>query len=133
MASHARDGGYLLERDAAHIGRQARAALAYHLAEPPGTLEDAARDELVALWSDLADAQEHALDGQWSIGCEWITARIARLSRLVGPVDWQAVGMSTVLDGTFVAVSDAIGVPYAKPTDADLEHCRALIARSARG
>jgi hypothetical protein len=132
MASHARDGGYLLERDAAHIGRQARAALA-HLAEPPGTLEDAARDELVALWSDLADAQEHALDGQWSIGCEWITARIARLSRLVGPVAWQSVGMSTVLDGTFVAVSDAIGVPYAKPTDDDLEHCRALIARGVQG
>ena len=52
----------------------------------PRTLEEAVRQELVALWTDLDEAIKHAIDGSWSMQCDWIVERIAILTRLTGSV-----------------------------------------------
>ena len=76
---------------------------------------EALRDELVNLWSDLGEQRSHALDGVWSMGCNWVTGRIVRLTRLVGPTPWEKVPTTLLLDGTYAGILDQIGVPYERP------------------
>src|SRR6266487_312620 len=64
-------------------------------------LEDAARDELDALWADLDTAVRYAANGQWSITCDWLTDRIKRLTQLVGPTPWEQVQIPLLESGVY--------------------------------
>lgn len=77
-----------------------------------GQLEQALRDELVALWSDMTQARRDAAYGGWSIGCDWLAQRIITLSRLVGPTFWDEVEVATLLDGTYEKVYTGAGIEY---------------------
>lgn len=84
--------------------------------------------ELVLLWDDLERARRDALNRIWSIGCDHITARIARLTRHIGkPTNWEQIGISLIEDGIYQAVSDAIGLPYEPPDMEQVAEVRANI------
>lgn len=76
---------------------------------------EALADELVNLWSDLEEQRNHAMDHVWSAGCNWITERIVRLTRLVGPTPWGKIPTTLLLDGTYAGILDQIGVAYERP------------------
>lgn len=86
--------------------------------DEPQTLEDAARQELAMLWSDLTNARRSALNGVWSIRCENVAYRIVMLSRFVGPTSWQDVDVDLLLDGVYAKVYDEAGIDY-PPIDWD--------------
>lgn len=78
-------------------------------------------EELVALWDDLYNAQGRAQNGEWSIECDNLGERIVTASNLVGPVDWNEVGLPLVTSGWLEDMSRRIGVQHPKlPTGAQM-------------
>lgn len=75
------------------------------------SLEEAARAELVNLWSDLEKAIEAALHGCWSTGCIHIADRIQSLTRFVGPTRWNDVSIHLLESGVWQRLHDEWGVP----------------------
>jgi len=73
----------------------------YAIPDRLALLEDAARDELDALWADLDTAVRNAANGQWSITCDWLTDRIKRLTQLVGPTPWEQVQIPLLESGVY--------------------------------
>lgn len=73
-------------------------------------LLDAARAQLIHLWSDFARARRHAHNGVWSGECEYITDRITNLTLLVGPCSWRNVEPEPLRDGTYRALHAALGI-----------------------
>lgn len=81
----------------------------------PGFVTDlvnAARDELVWLWAGMTLARHDAVDGCWSMNCETLADRIARLSKLVGPTHWAEVDVAILLDGTYERVYQDAGIEH---------------------
>lgn len=60
-------------------------------------------------WADYGNARWHAATG-WSVGCEDIAGRIARLTLLVGACPWQKVSGSVHADGSYRALHAALGI-----------------------
>lgn len=85
-----------------------------HVADYQGAL----RNELYHLWNDLVDAQRSAINTDWSIRCQNIAWRIAQISRLVGALPWQHVGISTLENGVYERVHRENGLSY-EPVDWD--------------
>jgi hypothetical protein len=71
------------------------------------TLEQVCRDELINLWSDLASARSHAINGVWSMQCNWITERIIVLTRHVGLTPKDQVPTTLSADGTYDGIVQA--------------------------
>lgn len=80
------------------------------------TLEDAATDELMRVWGDLAEAMDRAHGGCWSGGCEDAAYRIAVLTRALGKATpWQEVQIELLETGIYQRMHDLMGVPYEQP------------------
>lgn len=73
-------------------------------------LIEVCRDELEALWEDLADAVDTAIGGGWSIRCGALADRIRRLTLLVGPTRWRAVPISLLTSGVYQRLHDEMGI-----------------------
>lgn len=64
------------------------------------------------LWDQLIDARRSSRSGVWSIACDGIVHRVAWLTKLTQkPTGWGDVPVELVLDGTFEAIHEAIGMP----------------------
>lgn len=74
------------------------------------TLDDAARWELELLWNDLHDARRSAVNGEWSISCDHLAARIKMFTRLVGPTPWEKIQIPLLEDGTYQRIHAEMGV-----------------------
>lgn len=106
----------------------------------PGNMQDILRaqvlDEQVYLWTDLADAVNHALveppvvPGHWSGRCDNIAARIMTNARLVGAVDWVHIPVTLVLGGIYEKVLHTADLTW-PPIDWD--EARALHDRNHAG
>jgi hypothetical protein len=98
--------------------------------EYPDTLDVAAREELIWLWSDLAEARRTAVRGCWSIECALLVTRIVALTRHVGAVSWEQVDIALITSDLYERVHIDAGLPY-PPIDWDAvaEH----LARTGRG
>ncbi|WP_157253183.1 hypothetical protein [Nonomuraea typhae] len=84
--------------------------------EPFTTLEEAAADELMRLWDDLADQIRQARDGCWSIGCEAKSHRIAVLTRALGrATPWQQIPIELLDTGIYQRFHDLMGIAYEHP------------------
>lgn len=95
--------------------------------EQPTTLEEAARDELMLLWSDLNAAIEQAHRGGWSMRCEYLASRIVALTRHVGATPWEQIDVKLVRCGAYERIHQEAGLEY-PPIDWDgvAEHERHL-------
>lgn len=82
------------------------------------TLYGAAREELIWLWADLADARRTALRGCWSIECASLTVRIVALTRHAGAVGWDMVDTELVRSGLYERIHREAGLTY-PPVDWD--------------
>lgn len=89
-------------------------------------LEEAATDELMRLWSDLAYAMYVAHGGCWSGGCGDAAYRIAVLTRAIGrATPWQQVQIELLETGIYQRMHDLMGVPYEQPDMAVVAEMRA--------
>lgn len=94
--------------------------------EPFTTLEEAASDELMRLWGDLAHAMYMAVGGCWSGGCEGAAYRIAVLTRALGKAArWQDMQIELLETGIFQKMHDLMGIPYEQPDMAVIAEMRA--------
>lgn len=73
-------------------------------------LVEGLRQELVCLWTDLAEARRLAANREWSMRCDDVARRIARLTLLVGPCPWEQVESGPLRDGTYRALHAALAV-----------------------
>ncbi|OON71771.1 hypothetical protein [Streptomyces tsukubensis] len=80
-------------------------------------LREAAREELAHLWRDLDDARHGATNGYWSMRCDWVVARIKRLTPLVGPTPWPCIQTPLLEQGIYQRVHAELGIPA--PVDMD--------------
>jgi hypothetical protein len=92
------------------------------------TAESALRWLLELAWSDLEIARGQAGNGCWSIGCDNQLARIVGLTRLAGPLPWQFVPLTLILDGIYERVHAALGHPTPL-SNAEREQCARLLAQ----
>jgi hypothetical protein len=77
-------------------------------------LREALAEELSYLWTDLQSARRDALNGQWSMGCEWFEGRIKTLTPLVGPTPWEKLDIELIEDGVYQCIHRELGIdaPY---------------------
>lgn len=78
------------------------------------TLREALQEELSCLWTDLQTARRDALNGNWSMHCDWIEGRIKAITPLVGPTSWRQLDIGLIEDGVYQRIHEEIGVeaPY---------------------
>lgn len=93
--------------------------------EPPLDHEALLRDELSNLWSDLDEAMNRAINGRWSMQCDWLTERIVTLTRFAGATPWEQVPTTLLLNGNYQGIMTAAGFHYPPP---DLNEIRRLVA-----
>lgn len=77
-----------------------------------GTLEAAARDELMRLWDDLNWARIRAARGCWPGLCESLTHRIVVLTRHVGATDWTEIQVSLIRSGLYERIHREAGLDH---------------------
>jgi hypothetical protein len=78
------------------------------------TLRAALTEELSCLWTDLQTARRDAINGRWSMHCDWIEGRIKTITPLVGPTPWTELDIQLIEDGVYQRIHEEIGVdaPY---------------------
>jgi hypothetical protein len=101
------------------------------------------RDELIYLWGLLWDAYQKFLSttwigepqkqwqegGSWSGRCEGLGERIKSATEIVGPIRWQDIPMTALVDGWFAWANARLGIADAGLPDAeDIDRMRALLA-----
>lgn len=79
--------------------------------EEHATPDSALRWLLELAWADLQAARASAMNGRWSMACDAQVDRIVGLTRLVGPLPWEAVDVDLLLDGVYERIHEAVGVP----------------------
>ncbi|MBP5870870.1 hypothetical protein [Streptomyces scabiei] len=94
------------------------------------TLRAALREELSCLWTDLQTARRDAVNGQWSMHCDWIEGRIKTITPLVGPTPWTELDIQLIEDGVYQRVHAEIGVDAPYDEDGVRKH-RARLNASA--
>lgn len=92
---------------------------------PAEDLATAVRAELVALWSDLENAERDALNGIWSMQCDWITERIVTLSRLVGATPWDEIQIPLLQSGLYEGILRSAGIAFTPPDMAEVNRIAA--------
>lgn len=83
--------------------------------EPPTDLPAAVAEELIALWSDLAEAIERAPGRSWTVACDALVVRIVMLSRLTAATPWPWVPASLLVSGVYQSVLESAGIPFTPP------------------
>jgi hypothetical protein len=79
---------------------------------------DAAMRWLLGLaWGDLAEACGMALNGRWSLRCDYAVHRIIVLTLLIGPQSWESVSVDLILNGVYERVHEKAGCPTPIPED----------------
>jgi hypothetical protein len=96
------------------------------------TLRAALTEELSYLWTDLQAARRAAINGSWSMHCEWIEGRIKTLTPLVGPTPWTDLDIELIEDGVYQRIHAEIGVDAPYDEEGVRKH-RARLDASARG
>lgn len=104
------------------------AAIAEFDSDEYATPESALRWLLVLAWSELQDARRTALNGRWSMKCDYAVHRIMGLTSLVGPLGWERVQVDLILDGLYERIHEQIGHPTPL-TDADRARAREVLER----
>ncbi|WP_431038902.1 hypothetical protein ACQYWQ_29750 [Streptomyces sp. P6-2-1] len=82
-----------------------------------GPLSAALQEELAHLWRDLDDARHGAVNGYWSMRCDWLVSRIKRITPLVGPTPYQHIQTPLLEQGIYQRVHAELGMPA--PVDMD--------------
>lgn len=82
---------------------------------PPAELATAIGEELIALWSDLAQALRRAGDRSWPAECDGLIVRIIMLSRLTMATPWQWVPKLLLDRGVYQGVLESAGIPFSLP------------------
>lgn len=95
-------------------------------------LDDAARWELQELWNDLQQARGYAVNGEWSIKCDELLARIQMFTRLVGPTPWEEIPIPLLEDGTYQRIHAEMGVTAEVDMVSVAETRRSVDERMAR-
>lgn len=102
----------LIEMRSERMNREAininPSAIARHMAQMKAYIE---RD-LVLRWEELFKAMECGISTRWSIQCENLAKRIHEATALVGPVNWSELGLTQLIDGTYL---EAIGRMKLRP------------------
>lgn len=99
-------------------------------AEEYATADSALRWLLQLAWGDLQSARSSALNGRWSIECEYLVCRIVGLTKLVGPTGWGDVPVNLILDGVYEQVHEAVGIPVLL-SESDRRRAREVKERSS--
>ena len=73
-------------------------------------LKAAVREELSDLWGDLHSAQNHAINGRWSIACDNLEERIKALTPLVGATPWDEVQIPLLENGVYQRIHADLGI-----------------------
>lgn len=83
-------------------------------------------------WDDLLKARRDAINGDWSIQCDSVVHRIAWLTKHTKkPTPWGDIQVELLLDGTYEAIHEAIGMPTPL-SDEDRARAREVLDRRAR-
>ena len=96
------------------------------------TLDAAARWELELLWNDLHDARQSAANGEWSIRCDGLAARIRMFTKLVGPTPWEKIPIRLLEDGVYQRIHAGMGVDAEVDMARVAETRRSINERQAR-
>ncbi|WP_030168860.1 hypothetical protein [Streptomyces sp. NRRL S-813] len=73
-------------------------------------LEEAIREELADLWFDLNAACHSALNGEWSMQCDYLERRIKKLTPLVGATPWEEIQLPLLEQGTYQRIHADLGI-----------------------
>lgn len=73
-------------------------------------LVDIIEEELESLWYKLCIEHRNAVNGEWSIAIESTLARMAKLTRVVGPTPWDRVVYDLLYSGVYDAFHESLGV-----------------------
>lgn len=106
-------------------------AAARQVHEEYATPDSALRWLLSLAWGQLLEAKRGAINGRWSIQCENVVDRIAGLTRLVGPQEWESVPVDLILNGWYERVNAAAGHPTPL-TDDDRRRAQEVLDRRSR-
>ena len=112
------------------------AAVAAAGEEPPADLSAAVAEELIALWSDLAEAVRRAGGRSWPVECDGLVVRIVMLSRLTTATPWPWIPASLLSSGIYQGVLESAGIAFTPPRAAELSRGRPAAMpgrRRARG
>jgi hypothetical protein len=88
---------------------------------PPADLPAAVAEELIALWSDLAQALRRA-SRRWPVECDGLVVRIVMLTRLTTATPWQQVPASLLADGIYQGILRSAQVTFVPPAGAQTSH-----------
>ena len=78
------------------------------------TLRTTLAEELSYLWTDLQAARRSAINGNWSMQCDWVEERIKTITPLVGPTSWTELDIQLIEDGVYQRIHQELGIeaPY---------------------
>jgi hypothetical protein len=108
------------EFDASTMGERWAAAVAAAGEEPPADLSAAVAEELIALWSDLAEALRRAAARSWPVECDGLVVRIVMLSRLTTATPWQWIPAPLLVSGIYQGVLESAGIAFTPPRTAEI-------------
>lgn len=96
------------------------------------TLREALAEELSYLWTDLQSARRDALNGSWSMGCDWFESRIKTLTPLVGPTSWEKLDIQLIEDGVYQRIHQELGIDAPYDDEGVRKHRASLDESTAR-
>jgi len=100
----------------------------YNDQEEYATADAALRHLLACAWNELQNARRSALNGSWSMQCDFAVHKIMGLTDLVGPIDWGEVQVDLILDGMYERIHERAGYPTPL-TDLDRARAREVLER----
>ncbi|MFJ6119796.1 hypothetical protein [Streptomyces sp. NPDC092129] len=84
------------------------------------------------MWGDLNEARQSAINGQWSIRCDNLEARIKSLTQVVGPTPWDEIQIPLLELGIYQRHAElCIDVPEVQPDMERVAKLRADLERQA--
>ena len=110
--------------------REAAEALTEGVVDEGGVLAYLQAD----LWDQLIEARRSSMSGVWSIRCGGLVHRLVWLTKHTGkPTPWGDVPMDLLVDGTYEAIHEAIGMPTPLSDEQRAEVRRLIVERGSRG
>jgi len=97
------------------MGERWAAAVAAAGEAPPADLSAAVAEELIALWSDLCQAQRRAAGRSWPVECDGLVVRIVMLSRLTTATPWQWIPMPLLTNGVYQGILRSADAAFTLP------------------
>lgn len=96
------------------------AAVAAAGEDPPADLLEAVAEELIALWSDLAQALRRTAGRPWPAECDGLVVRIVMLSRLTTATPWPWIPAQLLVSGIYQGVLKSAGITFTPPGTAEI-------------